>query len=390
MPRPNPGPRLILFGPDTKHGAKPRKGFTQYIWYIVWSERRRPHERSTGASFEHRAKAEGELGDFLNSRALKWNGARRPDQVTIADVLAVYGEEHAPTVEDPGRIAYCITALVLWWTDQYLSAITPRTCRAYVKSRVDAGMAAGTARKELGTLIAAINYCVAEGKLTQSVPVELPPKSPSKDIWLDRTEIATLVVAARRQKKAKAHLPYFILIGFYMGRRKQAILKLQWQANPIAGHVDLPGCRIDFQGRRAVESKKRKGRAEIPRRLLTLLRYLRKRTTSYVLEYEGSTMKNLKRSFRTACEEATKIADKAAAKATSPMDRDQWIESARKLRLATPHTLRHSCASWLVQRGLPYADVGQFIDMSGEMVERTYGHLAPGRNERVLKAMEQR
>lgn len=310
--------------------------------------------------------------------------------MTIADVLSVYGEEHAPNTKEPSRIAHCIVALVNWWTDQYLSAVTPKTCRAYVKARVASGKAVGTARKELGTLIAALNYCVAEGKLTQVVPVELPPKSPSKDIWLSRREIALLLVAARRQEKAKAHLPYFILIGFYMGRRKQAILKLQWQANPIAGHVDLANRRIDFQGRREAETKKRKGRAEIPRRLLLLLLYLRKRTTSYVLEYNGVPMKNLKRSFTTACEEAAKIADAAAAKARSPLQRDEWLESARKFRAATPHTLRHSCASWLVQRGLPYADVGQFIDMSGEMVERTYGHLAPGRNERVLKAMDQR
>ncbi len=299
-------------------------------------------------------------------------------------------QEHAPITQDPGRIAYSITALVGWWNNQYISAITPKTCRGYVNSRTKAGKSAATARRELGTLIAAMNYCVAEGKLTQAVPVELPDKTPSKDIWLNRSEIATLILAARRQEKAKAHLPYFILIGFYMGRRKQAILKLQWQPNPIAGHADLLNRRIDFPGRRNAETKKRKGRAEIPRHLQTMLSYLRKRTVSYVLEYEGAPMKNLKRSFGTACEVAAEIAEEAAKSAKSSADRDKWLHSAYRFRKSSPHTLRHSCASWLVQRGLPFADVGQFIDMSVEMVERTYGHLAPGRNERVLKAMDQR
>ena len=94
MPCPNAGPGSVLFGPDDKYGAKPKKGVAQYLWYIVWSERGKKRELSTGASFEHREAAEGVLADFLASRALKWSGARQSlDQVTIADVLCVYGEE---------------------------------------------------------------------------------------------------------------------------------------------------------------------------------------------------------------------------------------------------------------------------------------------------------
>jgi integrase len=389
MPRPNPGPQLRLYGPDKRYGAKPKKGLKQYIWYVVWSEGGDKGEASTGACHEDRGAAEEWFGDWLAGRALKWGGARRPDQVSVSDVLSLYAEERAPDTIDSKRIGFALAALLPWWGEQMLSSITSNTCRGYVKSRLAQGRSQGTARRELGTLTAAINYAYGEGKLTQPVPVELPDKTPSKDIWLSRSEIALLVHAARSEPKAKAHLPYFILVGFYMGRRKQAILKLQWQPNTVAGHVDLGARRIDFQGRRA-ESKKRKGRAEIPRHLLTFLRYLRRRTRQYVLEYEGKPLANLKRSFATACEAAAAMAESNAAKAQTPATRDEWLVSAYRFRKASPHTLRHSCASWLVQRGIPFADVGQFIDMSVEMIERTYGHLAPGKNERVLKAMDAR
>lgn len=390
MPRPNPGPQLALYGPDTKHGAKAKKGLRQYLWYVTWSERGRRHESATGARFEDREQAEAWLSDFLASRALRWNGARRPDQVMIADVLALYADERAPDTRDSKRIGQCVAALLGWWEDQTLSAITSNTCRGYVKARLAQGRSQATARRELGTLTAAINYAFGEGKLIQPVSVELPDKTPSKDIWLSRDEIAILIRAARQEPKAKAHLPYFILLGFYTGRRKRALLKLQWQPNTVAGHVDLSGRRVDFQGRQSVESKKKKGRAEIPGPLLTFLRYLRQRTRQYVLEYEGKPLANLKRSFATACAEAAKMCEIQASHAQTPAARDERLTSAYKFRNATPHTLRHSCASWLVQRGLPFADIGQFIDMSAEMVERTYGHLAPGKNERVLKAMARR
>jgi integrase len=386
MPRPNPGPQLVLYGPDKKYGAKPKKNLKQYLWYIVWSEAGEKFERGTGASFEDRERAESTFSDFLAARALQWSDARRPDQVMVADVLSAYGTDVAPDTEDPGRISYAITALVGWWTDKRLSEVTPKTCRGYVKARVKQGRATSTARRELGVLTSAQKYCFNEGKLTQVVPVELPAKSPSKDVWLNRREIALLLVAACREPKAKAHLPYFILTGFYTGRRKQAILRLQWLPNTVSGHVDLGARRIDFQGRRA-ETKKRKGRAEIPHRLMTFLRHLRKRSRQYVFEVNRKPLKNVKRSFATACETAAKMAEQHAAKAQTPEARDEWLLSAYRYRKSNPHTLRHSCASWLVQSGVPFADVGQFIDMSVEMVERTYGHLAPGKNERVLRVM---
>ncbi|PWB93640.1 integrase [Methylosinus sporium] len=42
----------------------------------------------------------------------------------------------------------------------------------------------------------------------------------------------------------------------------------------------------------------------------------------------------------------------------------------------TAYTLRHSCASWLVTKGLPTRKVADFLGTSEQMIIEHYGHLA--------------
>ncbi|WP_334538387.1 hypothetical protein [Bradyrhizobium sp. AZCC 2230] len=43
----------------------------------------------------------------------------------------------------------------------------------------------------------------------------------------------------------------------------------------------------------------------------------------------------------------------------------------------TPHTLRHSAATWLMQRGVPTWEAAGFLGMSPEVLQDTYGHHHP-------------
>jgi integrase len=43
----------------------------------------------------------------------------------------------------------------------------------------------------------------------------------------------------------------------------------------------------------------------------------------------------------------------------------------------TPHTLRHTAATWLMQRGVPISQAAGYLGMSPMMIERTYGHHHP-------------
>ncbi|WP_148207485.1 tyrosine-type recombinase/integrase [Paramagnetospirillum magneticum] len=406
MSRTSQGPRLRLFGPDDRHGAKPRKGFREYRWYVLWQEGGQRRERATG--LDHRATAEereAALSAFLDEqdRGRRPSGPRHPDQMTVAEALTLYGENHAPTTSCPERIGYTIEALTPWWGEAKISAITAAACRRYLADRKAAIAKAradqralvearyreqdkapppplkrleasdGTIRRELGTLRAAVNWCHLEGYLVQPPAVWLPDRPQSKERWLTRQEAAKLIRAARKIERSNKYLPLFILIGLYTGARKEAILGLQWQPNTVGGRIDLERGLIDYRKPGQAQTAKRRTAIPIPPRLRPFLEAARRRTRQYVLEYRAPTTEERERGIVAIPIKDTKKAIASAARAANLTD-------------VTPHTLRHSAVTWLVQSGVPLWEVAQWVGMSVEMIERVYGHHAPDRFQRVLGA----
>ena len=43
----------------------------------------------------------------------------------------------------------------------------------------------------------------------------------------------------------------------------------------------------------------------------------------------------------------------------------------------TPHVLRHTCATWLMQKGVNLWDAAGFLGMTVQQLEATYGHHHP-------------
>ena len=43
----------------------------------------------------------------------------------------------------------------------------------------------------------------------------------------------------------------------------------------------------------------------------------------------------------------------------------------------SPHVLRHTCATWLMQAGVPMWEAAGFLSMTRETLERVYGHHHP-------------
>ena len=68
-----------------------------------------------------------------------------------------------------------------FWEGRTLATVTRETCRAYARAR---GRSAGTVRRELGVLRAAINHAHREGRVTRAVAVHLPERPEPKDRWL--------------------------------------------------------------------------------------------------------------------------------------------------------------------------------------------------------------
>ena len=407
MPRIGQGPRLQLYGPDDKYGARPKARFQEYRWYIVWSEHGRTRDRATG--LDHRAtpdQREAALADFLASqqRGRRPDGPRRPDQISIAEILDLYGSLHAPHAAAPDRIGYAIKALLPWWGESPLSSVTKATCQRYARDRraaivadraqrrrhVEARYQAagkqpptpkaskpgsdGTARRELGTLAAAINWCHAEGYITAAPIVHLPDKPDASLRWLSRAEAAALLRAARNLDRSSGYLPLFILLGLYTGARKEAILGLQWQPNIGGGWIDLDNRLIDYRKAAQAQTDKRRTAIPIPPRLMRFLIAARARTNQYVLEYRKPTTAEIERGIQSVPVSDPKKGFTAAAAAAGLPD-------------ITPHTLRHTAVTWLVRAGIPLWTVSGWVGMSEEMIRRVYGHHSPDQFRNVLAAL---
>jgi integrase len=200
----------------------------------------------------------------------------------------------------------------------------------------------------LGVLRAAVNHAHRVGRLTRVVAVDLPDGADARDRWLTRKEVAALIRAALREPRVRLHLPLFILVGLYSGQRKQAILMLRWT------QVDLETGRMDFNEPGARRSNKRRAKQPIPRKLLGHLRRARKRGADlgFVVNENGNRLKDIKRGFASACTKAG-------------------------LLDVTPHTLRHTCATWLMQRGVPLWEAAGYLKMTVETLQRVYGHHHP-------------
>jgi integrase len=341
MSRRNQGPKLRWLGKRASY-------------YITWTEQGRSRERSTGTA--KREQAEVVFAEWLQARS-RAAGPRDPSAILVTDLLNEYMLERGPKVVASDRIAYAVPPLADFFEGNVVADITPKDCSRYMEKR---GRSAGTVRRELGVLRAAINHAHRSGRITRPVAIELPDRPEARERWLTRQEAAALVRAARTPQ-ARPYLPLFVLIGLYTGRRKEAILSLRWsQVNLSAGRIDF-----DIVGRR--KTNKRRGQARISPRLLPHLIRARRRGSDlgYVLHIDGRRIGDIKKGFQAACARAG-------------------------LSGVSPHTLRHTAATWLMQRGAELWDAAGFLGMTIQTLERVYGHHHPDYQRDAAEAIGRR
>jgi integrase len=328
MPRRTKGPRLYL-DPRTREWIV-RDG-TTFI--------------RTGCAKSDRGRAETRLAAYLGQK----HTPQRGPTPLIADILLAYASEHLPHTRAVKNAAYNISNLCAWWSDKKLSDVTARNCRAYAQ-----GKSPTAARRDLETLRAAIGYWHREyGPLSAVPAVVLPPKPQPRERWLTRSEVARLLWAARHTP----HLARFILLGIYTGSRSGVLLSLQWSWIDLARAVMLrrsPG---------TAESTKRTPPVKLGSRIQAHLRRWQRLDGKCVLvcHYNGRRIMKMRRSWRTAVRNAGLDAD------------------------VTPHVLRHTRATWLMQKGVDPWEAAGHLGMSLEMLERNYGHHHPDAQKRAAE-----
>jgi integrase len=251
--------------------------------------------------------------------------------------------EHAPSVADPALVARFIEYLIPYWGDKKVSSIKGATCRKFAESHTQA-----IARRSLETLRAAVNHFHREYGLDPVPAFTMPTKAEARDRWLTRDEAARLLRACR----GMPHVRRFILIGLYTGTRSGSILRLSWLPSISTGYVDLEAGILYRAGSNQRTTKKRQPPAKLSSRLLTHLKRWKQMDghIRHVISWNGSSVKCVKKAF-------------ANARKRAGLD-DKVI----------PHTLRHSCATWLMQAGVSQWDAAGFLGMTMEVLDRVYSH----------------
>jgi len=362
MPRRSKGARLWLRPARRKNGRIVRSA----VWIIIDGNR----QVATGCLKSEAGEAERKLAVYIADKYRPARFAKDIDQIDIADVLSIYLDDCGPRIADQPKLERTIGRLNNFWGGKTLSRVTSAECRAYATTRGKAG----GARADLETLRAAINHHAKEGLHHGTVRVSLPPKGPPRDRWLTRDEAAKLIWACWRyrerqtvhrgrrkglqtatEKRPLRHLARFILIGLYTGTRASAIAAASPYRNVGHSFVDLDQGIYYRLAIGRPTTNKRQTPAPIPPRLLAhMRRWVRHGiVASHFVEWHGAPIKSVKTGFRHA------------------------VQLAGLWGKVTPHTLRHTAATWLMQRGVPIWQAAGYLGMSAAMIERTYGHHHP-------------
>jgi integrase len=368
MPRHGKGPRLV---------RKPAERGRQEKWIVKDGSKRISTGCAARPSEVHPPEtAEQFLKDYIAAKYEPTRKLRDVDRIPIADVLTVYHTDKRDSFGDyiqQRRFDASIERLNDFFGGYKLGEMNQALSAAFVKQR---GRPGG-ARRDLETLRAAINHHAAQNLHRAVIKVSMPPKGKSRQQWLDRNDAAKLLWAAwrhreeqtvhrgkNRGKKIKTskytlrHIARFILIGLYTGTRAAAIAAASPRRAPGHAYVDL-NAGIFYRlaiGKRA--TNKRQPPAPVPDRLLAHMRRWAQKgiIAEHFVEWNGSSVKSVKNGFA----RAVKIA---------------------RLDLAdgnvTPHTLRHTAATWLMQRGTDPWQAAGFLGMSVKVLLDTYGHHHP-------------
>lgn len=248
-------------------------------------------------------------------------------------------------------------------------------------------ISSATAQKDLRMLRAALNSAYDEKIIPRKPTFKVKfASSAPKDRWLSKSEVKRLVEACYPEQalaadgsvifrnRDRSHIAGFIMISIATAARKQAVLELTWDQIYMPSAEDLKGlplfdlqtqkvngnCIIDFgEG----NGNKRRPKMNLSHNypLVSWLAFTRPDETddSYskeglgrVITFRGEPVKDIKTALANVAKEAG-VPD------------------------VTPHTLKHTSITWMVQSGLDLLEISKLTNTSIETLEQHYTHHRP-------------
>jgi integrase len=325
----------------------------------------------TGCFAGEAERAERALAEYISGKYRAPRKERELESISVADVLSIYGDDCPPKGEAARkRFDGRIGRLNDFFGAMTLSNVNGETCRAYAAARGNDG----GARRDLEDLRSAINHHAEEGFHRAIVRVALPEKGPPRDRWLTRSEAAKLLWTCWRHREVQLrhrgpqkgrklptgkfplrHVGRFIMIALYTGTRAGAIASASPRQGEGRSFVDLESGLYYRLRQGATPTKKRQPPAPIPPRLLAhMCRWCAKGVAKdYFVEWHGKPISSVKTALNTA------------------------VRLAGLEGRITPHTFRHTAATWLMQNGVSPWRAAGFLGMSVETLDKVYGHHHP-------------
>lgn len=173
-----------------------------------------------------------------------------------------------------------------------------------------------------------------------------------------------------RRKLRLGYVARFILLGLYTGTRHATIVRLRWTESDDAGWLDPERGIIYRAGRTEKQTRKRRAAARMPDRLLAHVRRwarldLAQGPQMAVVRYKGRPITRQQRGW-------------------------EAVLKAAKLTDVTPHTLKHTAATWLLRAGIDLWDVAGLTSASTKTLEAIYGHHSPEFQKASAKAFRKK
>ncbi len=350
----------------------------QSIWYIYWYDAasRRHRRRSSGT--DDRSEAEKALGQFIieKSRTSVLGPIETPDRYPIATALRWYLEERGPELASGEFAGRAVNRLIDFFGPKtVVGSITPQVLKRYETERKrkpkyircknggayaedPRGVTAGTIRRELVVLSAALNHAVANGRLTTAPKIIMPPTSPSKTRYLEQDEIQRLLEGC-----VEAHVRLFVTLAINTGARKGALLDMKWEQVDFANRIVYlnPEGRAQTNKRRAivpmndvlfgvlVDAKKRQEKDAKERAEKTGAPVA---PCGHVVAYRNAPVVGIKTGFSQACRRAG-------------------------IKGVTPHTLRHTAGTLMALAGIDLFLIAKVLGHSVQKTTELYAHFRP-------------
>ena len=326
-----------------------RRKDSPYWWVKYTDASGKRTDRSTGTTDRREAKAL-EAKWRLEAHQMKQWGVQ-PEH-SFDELLVGYIKATRDEMRSPERVKYVVQRLMPFFTGRAMEGLRRSDISAYIEKRKADGVGPATINRELDLLSAAINYARKRWEWDIQNPVSgMSLRLPEGRLrWLSRAEADVLIREAEKDRKS-LHLADFIRLALNTGCRKNEMLKLSWDRIDLKANVlRLEGVHTKSGKRRAVPVNE-----EARRALLNRARFRAEHCPDSLWVFahkNGKRIQFMQNGFQAACGRA----------------------GIKDFRV---HDMRHTCASWLVQGGVPLLEVSKLLGHSTtEMTER-YAHLAP-------------